>query len=171
VRTKGVYAADITVGETRVLRGHWADRLPDIDADIAALAAKLDAAKSAPTDERIAHAIAEALGRPQRPAAAGRHSPPTRLQRGSPLALEFAATKDYSAVRLHYRRVNQAERWQSLAMQSADRRWRASIPGEYTQSPYALQYYFELHESPASATLYPGLGEQLTGQPYFVVRS
>jgi len=170
-RTKGVYAADITAGETRVLRGHWAERLPDVDADIAALAAKLDAAKSAPADERIAHAIAEALGRPQRPAAAGRHSAPTRLQRGSPLALEFAATKDYSAVRLHYRHVNQAERWQSLTMQSADRRWRASIPGEYTQSPYALQYYFELHEAPTSAALYPGLGEQLTGQPYFVVRS
>jgi hypothetical protein len=39
--TKGVYVADITVGETRVLRGHWADRLADIDADIAAIAAKL----------------------------------------------------------------------------------------------------------------------------------
>ena len=33
-RTTGVYVADITVGETRVLRGHWADRLADIDADI-----------------------------------------------------------------------------------------------------------------------------------------
>ena len=154
-----------------MLRGHWADRLPDIDADIAALAAKLDTAKPAPADERITRAIAEALGRPQRPAAAGAHSPPTRLQRGSPMGLEFAATKDYTSVRLHYRHVNQAERWQNLAMQSADRRWRASIPGEYTQSPYALQYYFELHESAASAALYPGLGEQLTGQPYFVVRS
>ena len=169
-RTKGVYAADITVGETRVLRGHWADRLPDIDADIAALAAKLDVAKPTPADERIDRAIAEVLGRPQRSAAAGVHSPPTRLERGNPLALEFAAAMDYSAVRLHYRRVNQAERWQNLAMQSADRRWRASVPGEYTQSPYALQYYFELHESPASAALYPGLGEQLTGQPYFIVR-
>jgi len=87
------------------------------------------------------------------------------------MALEFAAAKDYTAVRLHYRRVNQAERWQSTAMESTGRRWRNSVPAEYTQSPYPLQYYFELHESPASATLYPGLGEQLTGQPYFVVRS
>ena len=46
-RTKGVYVADITVGETRQLRGHWADRLADIDADIAAVAAKLDSAKPA----------------------------------------------------------------------------------------------------------------------------
>jgi len=42
VRTRGVYMADITVGEARQLRGHWADRLADIDADIAAIEPKLD---------------------------------------------------------------------------------------------------------------------------------
>jgi len=66
--------------------------------------------------------------------------------------------------------VNQAERWQSAAMQSGGRVWRASIPSEYTQSPYPLQYYFELKEAPESALLYPGFGNELTGQPYFVVR-
>jgi hypothetical protein len=73
-------------------------------------------------------------------------------------------------VQLHYRRVNQAERWQSEHMQSNGRLWRAAIPSEYTQSPYALQYYFELKEAPESAALYPGFSEQNTGQPYFVVR-
>ena len=33
-----VYAADITVGEQRWLRGHWSDRLAAIDADIADMA-------------------------------------------------------------------------------------------------------------------------------------
>jgi hypothetical protein len=55
-------------------------------------------------------------------------------------------------------------------MQSAGRLWRVAIPSEYTQSPYALQYYFEMKEAPESAALYPGLGEHLTGQPYFVAR-
>ena len=62
-RTKGVYVADITVGETRVLRGHWADRLADIDTDIAAVTAKPDR----PSRRRPAsggRAIAAALARP-----------------------------------------------------------------------------------------------------------
>jgi hypothetical protein len=169
-RTTGVYMNDITVGETRVLRGHWADRLADIDADIAAIAVKLESAKPAQTDGPIARAIAQTLGRSQRPTMAGRHTPPATFQPGRPLAVEFAAEKDYGSVRLHYRRVNQAERWQSELMQSDGHLWHAAIPSEYTQSPYALQYYFELKESPESAALYPGFGEQHTGQPYFVVR-
>ena len=169
-RTKGVYMADITVGETRVLRGHWADRLADMDADIAAVAAKLDGAKPAEAGGRTAHAIAEAVGRPQRPAVAGRHTPPAKFQPGQPLAVEFTAGKDYASVQFHYRAVNQAERWQSSPMQSSVRLWRAAIPAEYTGSPYPLQYYFELKEAPQSAALHPGFGEQLTGRPYFVIR-
>ena len=34
-RAKGIYKSDITVGEIEVLRGHWLDRLPAIDEDIA----------------------------------------------------------------------------------------------------------------------------------------
>ncbi len=172
-RTKGVYMADITVGEMRQLRGHWADRLADIDTDIAAVAAKLDSAKPAQADggaSPISRAIAEALGRPQRPAVAGRHTPPARFEPGRALALEFAAERDYASVRLHYRHVNQAERWKSEAMQSDGGVWRAAIPSEYAESHYPLQYYFEVREGPESVALYPGLGEQRMGQPYFVVR-
>jgi hypothetical protein len=170
-RTRDVYVPDITVGELRQLRGHWSDRLAGIDADIAAVAARLDSAKPAQADGPIARAIALALGRPERPLVAGRHAPPARFAPGLPLALEFAAEEDHASVRLHYRRVNQAERWQSAPMESIGRRWHAAIPAEYTQSPYPLQYYFEVKDAPESAGLYPGLGEHLTRQPYFVVRA
>ena len=170
VATKEVYRNDITVGETRVLRGHWADRLPDIDSDIALIAAKLDTAKPGQAGGPIARAVAEALGKPRRAAVAGKHAPSPRFQPGSPLAIEFACDRNYAAVRLHYRHVNQAERWQSVEMESDRRMWRASIPGEYTQSMYPLQYYFELKQAPNAWALYPGLGDQLTGQPYYVVR-
>ncbi|HUP03988.1 MAG TPA: hypothetical protein VMU19_08365, partial [Bryobacteraceae bacterium] len=104
------------------------------------------------------------------PSAAGRHAPPASFKPGAPLPVEFAAGKDYTAVQLYYRHVNHAERWQSLAMQSTARTWKAAIPADYTGAPYPLQYYFELRESPEAAALYPGLGEQLTNQPYFAVR-
>ena len=169
-RTTGVYVNDITVGETRVLRGHWADRLADIDNDIAGIAAKLDSAKPAQTEGPIARAIAQATGRPQKRVATGQHTPPAKFQPGSSIALEFTADKDYASVLLYYRHVNHAERWQSEPMQADGRLWRAAIPSEYTQSQYPLQYYFELREAPDSAVLYPGFGDQRTAQPYFVAR-
>jgi hypothetical protein len=55
-------------------------------------------------------------------------------------------------------------------MQSAGRLWRGAVPAEYTTSPYPLQYYFEVKEAAESSALYPGLGRQLTDQPYFIAR-
>ena len=169
-RTRGVYMADITMGELRQLRGHWADRLVDIDADIAAMASKLALAQPAPASGPAAHAIVEALGRPQRPSLSGGHTPPPNFQPGYAFPVEFTAKNPYLSIELHYRRVNQAERWQRVSMQFDNRFWRAAIPSEYTQSPYPLQYYFEMKVAPESAVLYPGFGNELTGQPYFVVR-
>jgi hypothetical protein len=169
-RTKNVYQPDITVGETRVLRGHWADRLSDIDADIAAVTAKLSSAKPTTGSSPIATAIAEVIGKPSRPSVSGRHAPASTYLEGRSLPLEFAADAPCESVRLHYRIVNQAERWQSAAMQNRAERWHAEIPATYTHSPYPLQYYFEVKTGPALAALYPGLGPQRTDQPYFVVR-
>jgi hypothetical protein len=73
-----------------------------------------------------------------------------------------------SAVMLLYRQVNQAERWQSVEMERDARSFKATIPGTYTQSPFALQYYFELRQGPA-ASLYPGFNEVFANQPYFVL--
>src|SRR6185369_15497714 len=45
-RAKSVYISDITVGENPQLRGHWLDRLPAIDADIAGISKRLEQVKS-----------------------------------------------------------------------------------------------------------------------------
>jgi hypothetical protein len=49
--------------------------------------------------------------------------------------------------------------------------FKAEISATYTNSPYPLEYYFELRESPESACLFPGFNEKLDNQPYYVVRS
>jgi hypothetical protein len=56
-------------------------------------------------------------------------------------------------------------------MEQADGACRATIASEYTNSPFPLQYYFELRDASGRATLYPGLGPTLTNQPYFVLSS
>ncbi|RPJ65208.1 MAG: hypothetical protein EHM24_21855 [Acidobacteria bacterium] len=74
-----------------------------------------------------------------------------------------------SAVLLHYRRMNQAERYEVAGMTLRDGIFRSTIPGGYTNSRFALQYYFELKQGGDKASLYPGLGPDLANQPYFVV--
>ena len=54
-------------------------------------------------------------------------------------------------------------------MTKTDTGFRASIPESYADSQYPLQYYFELRDTPEQAWLYPGLGADLTQQPYFVL--
>ena len=161
---------DITVGETRVLRGHWADRLADIDADIAAVTAKADAVKPAPAAGPPARAIAAAEDRPTRTAVAARHTAPGPYAPGRPLSLELSADTAYEGVRLHYRQVSQAERWQSLALEQQGRLWRGAIPAEATAGSYPLEYYFDVKASAEVSGLVPGLSPALTGQPYFIAR-
>jgi hypothetical protein len=169
-RAKGVYLPDITVGEHPQLRGHWLDRLPAIDADIAGMEKNLEQAKPGEPDARVRAAIQAALGHPHRTTPACRHTPPSRFRPGEPLPIEISMEKPPSSVRLFYRHVDQAARFQSLEMKPHDNRCRAEIPADYTNSPYPLEYYFEVRERPSSAVLYPGFAPGLNNQPYFVVR-
>ena len=173
-RALGVYQADITVGELPQLRGHWLDRLPAIDNDIAAIetmAKQLDQARPGEPESRVRMAIEEALGRPRRVSSpACRHSPPIRFHPGYPLHIELS-TDTPAFVKLVYRRVNQSERFVTLDMDPKGNRHRATIPAPYTNSPFPLQYYFEVREHPERVWLYPGFAPQLNNQPYYVVRS
>jgi hypothetical protein len=169
-RSKLEYAPDLSAGDRYSVRGQWADRLPVIDEDIAAMEQKVGAARLV-DEPRVRTAIAEVLARPVRDSGQCTHQPPASFRAKEALALEIAVpVRKVESVRTHYRHVNQAERFQSIEMEKRGDAWAATIPAAYTDSPYALQYYFEVRESRAKAWLHPGLGPQLTNQPYFVVR-
>jgi hypothetical protein len=165
---KGSYPADTTFGELPWLRGHWLDRLPAIDADIALLEKRLESAIAAP-GPNVQAAMMLALGRPARVRLPVDHTPPRRFQPKQALHLELTGAR-LAGVRLWYRHVNQAERWQSIVMTASDNSWRAAIPAAYTDSPYSLQYYFEPTSQQVHVWLYPGFAPDLANQPYFVVR-
>lgn len=174
-RAKGVYLADLSASDKFSERGQWADRLPDIDEDIARMGQRLAAISEKPrTPEtaRVVAAIAQALSRPLRPEPACRHTPPRGFRPRDAIRLELAlpdGPKPISAL-LHYRHVNQSETFLGAEMEATGGRYRGQIPAAYTDSPYPLQYYFELRESPEKAWFYPGLGPDLVVQPYFVLR-
>ena len=188
-----VYVDDITYGLVPNQRGHWADRLAAIDEDLADMERRIaDRLKTAypspptplPQGERGVFGAQEERGTlaaergkgaldapsPARPAC--RHRPPESFRRKSPLSIELEVeSTDSTQVMLFYRRVNQADPYQTAAMSAQQGRHRGQIPAEYTDSPYPLMYYFELRDTQGNAWLYPGLDEDLANQPYFVVGS
>jgi hypothetical protein len=169
-RAKDVYLPDITVGEAPQLRGHWLDRLPAMDADIAAVARRLEQAKGGDPPPRVGEAIRAALGRPRRATLSCRHTPPERFRPGQAVDLELLTETAVAGIWVYYRHVNQAERYERAEMWGRAQVYQARIPAAYTESQYPLQYYFEWKLKDGGAGLYPGFGVDLANQPYFVIR-
>jgi hypothetical protein len=97
------------------------------------------------------------------------HLPPPSFRRGQPLTI-IAHAPNVGGLRLRYRHVNQAETWQMVEMEQAGKDFRANIPADYTDSPFPLQYHFQIHGNDGVVRLHPGLKPGWQGQPYFVVR-
>jgi hypothetical protein len=170
--TGGAYVPDISYGPLPHQRGHWRDRLPAIDADVAAMAKRLESLPAgANQSEHARAAVQEALGRPLRPSATYVHTPATSLVPGKPLEITVSVkeTAEPVSARLWYRHVSQSERYQSVEMETNGSAFKATIPADYTASKFPLQYYFALKQGSGKAWLYPGFAPSLANQPYFVV--
>ncbi len=170
-QAREAYKDDLTFGPEPFLRGHWADRLAAIDRDIRDMETVLARAEAA--DATPATDTAPEERRPEIPL---RHAAPASFTPGAPLtiAVVIGAGRPTRA-RLYYRHINQAERFRSIEMgpgaaDDDDGCFHADIPGDYTRSPFPLQYFFELHGAAEKVWRWPGLGLELVDQPYFVVR-
>jgi len=169
---RDVYVEDVTFGIAWYQRGHWADRLAAIDADIAAMQQKTAAGGSGDARDQDLYdrLLASTTVRPVRSATV-RHTPPPPFRRAEPLSIGIVVADASLDVTLRYRRVNQAEPWQAVRMTREASRHTAVIPAPYTDSVFPLQYYFELRGgSPPGARLYPGFDAGWSGPPYLVVR-
>ncbi|HTC83671.1 MAG TPA: hypothetical protein VK683_04915, partial [Rhizomicrobium sp.] len=161
-RAKSVYAADISYGSIPQRRGHWSDRLAAIDADLAIMA---KAVGSAPAPAGAFSGPGASVIKPAaRPVTPVRHTAPDQFTPGGNLPLVIHAKAD--SAEIFYRHVNHGERWRSIAMSPSGDDMRAAIPGDYTRSPYPLQYYFVLRND-ARAWMYPGFNASLSNQPYY----
>ena len=180
-RAKNVYRLDISYGSVAKRRGHWLDRLPGVDSDIAAMKTKVQLKKAAETISRRAvseemNAIAGILSSAVQVKCS--HTPPETFTPGNPLEVKLlilgvssgGGMRSVRSVRLRYRRVNQAERWNVLDLVDEDDVYAAAIPSEYTRSDFALEYYFELSDARGVERMYPGFNKTLSNQPYFAVQ-
>jgi hypothetical protein len=161
-----VYVADVSYGTPAFRRGHWADRLAAIDADLAAVEAHF-AAK--PGKGMSASAAIQAVAQPAaRAAVSVKHTAPEAFHPAKDLQLPLGSASGVGQATLWYRHVSQAERWLSMPTQRVGAGFSAAIPAVYTQSPYPLQYYFELRAGNAAA-LHPPFNATLSNQPYYTV--
>lgn len=166
-RAKSIYVADVSYGEPRQRRGHWIDRLPAIDTDLQAVEQQLNAASSASIPQP---ATQRALHPSPRPTITVRHVPVASFHPGSELALSVTAPSTVTEAVLWYRHVSHGERWRSMPMQRSGALHTAAIPGDYTNSPFPLQYYFELRTASA-AVLHPPFNSTWSNQPYFAIHN
>ncbi len=173
-RAKKVYRPDIGYGQSPMNRGHWQDRIQDMDNDIADLRRRLASPvpPAVPVDPTARErALKIATSRPARPDLRARHTPASHFQAGQPLGVTLLMS-DVKPLRvtLHYRHVNQAERWESVPLSANGESFSGEIPAAYAASRFPLQYYFEVQTAPATATLFPPLAPDLANVPYYVVR-
>lgn len=173
-RGSDAYVDDLTYGPQPWLRGTWSDRLPAIDRDIDAMAA-VDRTSLARTDTAEADArrllTETSLGSLT---AAVSHTPPPPFRPGEPVRLVLAVGDDgtgtVETVRLRYRHLDQSKAYEEAEMAREGERFVGEIAGPYSDSPYALQYLFVIRDHRGGAWLHPGLGAELSDQPYCVVR-
>jgi hypothetical protein len=176
--TKNVYVPDVSYGIAWYQRGNWSDRLAAIDADLKAMEQSAVSAPSqanANSPQKAAALVQQALAAaPRRATPPVAHTPPAKFKRGEPFALEISLAKVSprpTEARLYFRQLNQAEPWRTAAMEVNGVVAKAAIPADYTDTPYALEYYFEVATAGDRPALWPGLGADLTTPPYLVVRS
>ena len=168
-RAKSVYVKDISYGRIPMRRGHWADRLASMDADLAAFSKEpTDPAEASGGTARAGALLKAAMSSAQRPTLKVQHTPPRAFSPGKHLELTLKGAGVMEAAELYYRHVNQGERWQTVAMQQRSGGFVAEIPSTYTPSPYPLQYYFVLKQGDRSS-YHPEFNATLSNEPYFAV--
>jgi hypothetical protein len=172
-RAQKVYRSNITYGRVPIRQGHWIDRLPNIDKDVDALRSALQSRPSTPP-QNAQQTIQAVMQRSRRSSLACSHTPEPRFRPGKPVEIALHVPRVHtdalpSSVLLHYRHVNQAERWRSADMEHAQSVFRSAIPAEYTNSPFPLQYYFELRRGNTDAWFYPAFNSTWSNQPYFAI--
>ncbi|MET0801669.1 MAG: hypothetical protein ABWZ53_10930 [Actinomycetota bacterium] len=165
----GVYVRDLTYGPELRLRGHWADRLPAIDADLRDMRDRVGAAVTRPARSDIVRRVT-AAARPVDVA----HQPTDAFVPGTPLGLRVEVCGEgadrVAGIRVRYRPMNQALEVQSREMDRTDGGFETELPGAELTGEYPLAYAFEIRDRDGMAWRHPGLGRTLSERPYVVIR-
>lgn len=171
-QTQGVYIDELGFGQRPHICGHWADRLPAIDQDLAYMEKLLQDKQGDSAAKLEGPSQAADVWLKSRPAIPPcEHRVPTTFHPGQPLEIVLTSqSPEVQRVKLYYRHVNQVEAYQIQTMTGKNSTWRGTIGGDYTDSSYPLMYYFKLYNDRGHAWLYPGFASDLANQSYYHVQ-
>ena len=164
-----VYQDDLTFGPGPHLRGSWQNRLAEIEREVKDLATFTLREWPEPDFDAAAAARATGLlaGHSLRGPATAKLSAPASYARGEAIEVRLDGAEDVEAV-LHYRPVNQGQRWSSTPMTRQGGSFVATIPAETGDGPYHVQCYASLNGK-ITADVVPGFNATLSQQPYVVI--
>ncbi|MCW0019102.1 hypothetical protein [Rhizobium sp. BT-226] len=167
--SRDLYQDDLTYGPQSWLRGSWHMRLPQIQAELLDLESLRGGGKyeSVKADETVQAAIDAIKARRAVVAGSLEVEAALSFNAGAGFDVRVSGEMDGEPI-LHYRHVNQAERWKSTTMSRTGEGYAASISGDYTQSEFHLQYFVSSKKN-GQAVLTPGLDGKLANEPYYTV--
>jgi len=164
------YHRDLTFGPGRHLRGNWSERLVDVEREANALKVHRLTDGPEPThpladaDRVIAmlddHQPVQRLD--------GRLDLPDSFSPGEPVTVRLSTEAGLRNAQLHYRHVNQGERWRTMPMSRSGNAYTATVPASYTDSDDHLQVYVTA-QTEAGVRIYPGFPDHLAGSPYALI--
>lgn len=165
--TTGVYQPDLTFGDLKSEHGHWADRLPEIEEDLASLQRRYEQVRD--TNPATPVSLPD-VGRCSRPRMD--HAQPGPFTRGDAITVGVSVADSAfdGRIVLNYRHLNQGEDFRTVEMIRDGSRFTATIPSAYTDSAFPMVYYFTAHHAGGDAWISPGLDRTLANQPYHVLR-
>ncbi|SFL22559.1 hypothetical protein SAMN03159341_104112 [Paenibacillus sp. 1_12] len=174
--SKDIYNSDIAFGFTPHVRGHWSDRLQAMEDDLAIMESKASAVRksavSTEVSEKMNLSSKFLQDKEESDRVAVSHQSPDKLHKGEALNLQLAGSDAPAGfkINLHYRHANQGEHYVIVEMdRHADGSFSAIVPATYTDSPYDLIYFFEIHDREGDVWMHPGLNVELSNQPYYLV--
>jgi hypothetical protein len=170
---EAVYADDLSFGAEQRLRGRWGDRLAAIDADLGDMEAQRSAAETSPAGTDDVTRQVELAASPTLDIDFI-HSPPTQFDAEADVRLDArirgSAAAAIRRVTVRYRAMNQSRSYETRDMERVGDRLTATIPGNELDHDYPLAYAFVMFDGRRHAWRHPGIGAELTSQPYFVIR-
>ena len=149
-----VYVGDLAFGDRPTERGHWTDRLAQLDAELEDVEARLASAPSSDAAPAPVPEPADAL--------------PLDLQRGDDGKRQLVGVPAGATVLLHVRPLDQSQPWAVVDVPVGEQGHVGLDVPEDVSDRFPVQWYVTLHLPGGAAQSFPGLGPDLVGQPYVV---
>jgi hypothetical protein len=154
----GIYFRDLGFGDRPTERGHWRDRLMQLDEELIELQAIRAARIEGPApDPAVVDLPPVRISLSE-----------SRLDPSGDFRLQACGLPDDGEVTFHVRPLNQGAQWATTTATSSEGRVGVVIPAE-AFSAYPLQWYVTVRLPGSPPVNLPGLGDNLCGRPYRVV--